>query len=206
MTCREFDGSGCLRSPLDSEIGSTMPHGAFGSWTLRSIAGLVLLTTGAVGAHSSGAETIHFSHTMVESSNCRGNHDGDDDHEDRGHDDRGHDSRGRGGDDHGGHGHDDHGHDGASHSSGMLQQEITVRVPSTAFLRVDKKGHVTAAATNTGCQPSKEDDVFLLRPNGAIERTTAIHADDCYWRGDFSIAGRFQPQDCRADQHDGHGK
>ena len=188
-----------------------MPPTAFGSWTLRSIAGLVLLATGAVGAHSSGVEAMHYSHTMVESSKCRGNHDGDDD--------RGHDSRGDGGDGQGGHGdddhahdnghnehehdgHDDNGHDGGNHGAGMgLRQVISVRVPPTIFLRVDKLGRVTAAATNTGCRPSKQDDAFLVRPNGAIEPTTLLHVDKCDWTGDFSVPGRFQPQWCNAGLH-----
>jgi hypothetical protein len=196
-----------------------MPHASFGSWTLRSIAGLVLLTTGAVGAHSSGAQATHYSHTMVESSNCRDNRDGDGGHDDRGHDSRGHDGNGHGGDGQGRHGHDDrahdnghnehdndghddNGHDGGNHGPGMgLRQVISVRVPRTILLRVDKLSRVTAAATNTGCQPSKQDDVFLLRPNGAIEPTTLLHIDNCEWTGDFSVPGRFQPQWCNAALH-----
>ena len=78
---------------------------------------------------------------------------------------------------------------------------ISVRVHSTIFLRVDRSGRVTAAATNTGCQPSKQDDVFLLHPNGAIERTTLLHVDQCDWTGDFTVPGRFQPQWWSAELH-----
>ena len=195
MTQRDLDGSGWPRCPLSSKIGSTVPHAFFGSLTLRSIAGLVLLTTGAVGAHSSGAEAVHYSHTMVESSNCHGKHAGDGDH---GHDDHAHDN---GHNEHDNEGHDHHGHDGVNHGAGMLQQLISVRVRGTMFLRVDKSGRVVAAATNTGCRPSKQDDVFLLRPNGSIEPTTLLDIDKCDWTGDFSVPGRFQPQWCNAVLH-----
>ena len=190
MTWRGFAGSGWPRRPPESEIGATMSQSALGSWTFRSIAGLVLLTTGVAGTHSSSAETDRYSHRMVESSECRGEHD-DDGHGDRGHDSRRHDG------DHGHNGH--HGHAGGAGLG--LQQVISVRILPTIFLRVDKAGRVTAAATNTGCQPGKQDDVFLLRPNGVIEPTTMLHVDRCDWTGDFTVPGRFQPQWCSAGLH-----
>ena len=169
----------------------------------KSIAAGVLLTAGVVGTRSSDVAAIRYTHRIVESANCRGHRDDDrghdsGDHGGRGHDDRGHEDRG----------HDDdrrpdhHDHHGGNHGPGLgLQQMISVRVPPTILLRVDKLGRVTAAATNTGCQPSKQDDVFLLRPNGAIEPTTLLHVDRCDWTGDFSVPGRFQPQWCNAALH-----
>lgn len=164
----------------------------------KSIAAAVLLTAGVVGTRSSGAAAIRYSQQMVQSANCRGNRDDDrghdsgrhdsHDHDNRAHDDREHDDR---------RGHGRHGHDGGNHGPGFgLQQMISVRVPPTIFLRLDKSGRVTAAATNTGCQPSKQDDVFLLRPNGAIEPTTIFHVDECKWTGDFRVPARFQAQFC----------
>lgn len=62
---------------------------------------------------------------------------------------------------------------------------------------------MTSAATNTGCRPGKQDDVFLLRPDGAIEQATPIALPNCHWVGDFTVPGVFQPQLCGADGH-GH--
>ena len=161
-----------------------------GSSTLKSLAGVVLIAVGAVGSHESNAAVTHYSHRIVQASTCR---------DDRGHhghdDDRGHE--------HGGHQDDGHGDDGddggPSTGAGMLQQMISVRVPAATLIRLDKSGRIIAAATNTRCRPSKQDEVFLIRVGGAVEPTTTIHVEDCKWIGDFTIPGRFQPQDCRLD-------
>ena len=158
-----------------------------GSSTLKSLAGVVLMAVCAVGSHEPSTAVTHHSHRIVQASKCR------DDRGRGGHDDdRGHD--------HGGHqddGHDDD--DGPSTGAGMLQQVISVRVPASTFIRLDKSGRIIAAATNTRCQPSNQDEVFLIRPGGAVEPTTTIHIADCKWIGDFTVPGRFQPQDCRLD-------
>jgi hypothetical protein len=78
---------------------------------------------------------------------------------------------------------------------------ITVNIPRTVFVRVDKSGRISAAATNTGCPPQTGDDFFLFRPGGKIEPTTAIKADACNWSGDFAVSARFYPQDCTRDHH-----
>jgi hypothetical protein len=160
------------------------------SSTLKSLAGVVLLAVGTASAADSREPFAHYSHRMVQASTCR------DDRDDRGRnghdDDRGHD--------HGGQQDDGHGHDGGpSTGSGMLQQVISVRVPASTFIRLDKSGRIIAAATNTRCRPSKQDEVFLLRAGGAVEPTTTIDVEDCKWIGDFTVPGRFQPQDCRVD-------
>ena len=188
MDSGEFGDPGWPRSPVGSEIGDTMPHVAFGSWTLRSIAGLVLMTVGAVGTHDFKEKANRHSPPAVESSDCHGNHDDDRDGG-RDHDHDGRDNKGRGKDGHG------------KRAGSVVRQMITVHVPATTFLRVDRSGRVTSAATNTGCQPSNSDDVFLFRPGGTIE-TTAIDVDTCNWTGNFSVPGRFQPQTCRPLQHD----
>jgi hypothetical protein len=164
-----------------------------GSSSLKSLAGVVLLAVGGAGAHEPDAAVTRYSHRMVQAVACRDNRDGGshDGHEDDGHD------RGR---DHGGHEGDGHGDNGGpSTGTGMLQQVISVRVPAATFIRLDKSGRIIAAATNTRCQPSKQDEVFLLRAGGTIEPTTSIHVEDCKWIGDFTVPGRFQPQDCRLD-------
>jgi hypothetical protein len=149
-----------------------MSHSAFRSWTSKSFVGLVLLTAGAVGIHGSDAGAIRSSDQIVESLDCRGSRDNG------GRADRGHDRSGQ-------------------DAGDGLKQTISVRVRATTFLRVDALGRVTSAATNTGCRPSNQDDVFLLLPNGTIEQATALHLDDCHWTGDFTVPGQFQPQVCK---------
>ena len=181
-----------------------------GSATLKSLAGVVLIAVGAVGSHEPSAAFTRHSYRIVEASSCRtGREARGHDHDGRG-DDRGHDHGGHGvghrdghGHDHGGHHDDGHGDDGddggPSTGSGMLQQVLSVRVPASTFIRLDKSGRIIGAATNTRCQPSKHDKVFLFRVGGAVEPTTTIHVEDFKWIGDFTVPGRFQPQDCRAD-------
>jgi hypothetical protein len=188
-----------------------MSHVSRGHWMLRSIAGVVLIAAGAIGAQGSGAEATPYYPQVEESSKCRDGHDNeghnehddhnDNDDEDHGHDKSGHRNTGKN------RGRDDRGRGGQGHGNGGgtgLQQVIKVRVLATTFLRVDKKGRVTAAATNTGCAPSENDEVFLFQPNGTIEASFG-KIPDCDWSGDFTVAGRFQPQDCDRD-HRGRGK
>lgn len=78
-----------------------------------------------------------------------------------------------------------------------LTQTISVRVPRTTLLRMDTAGHITAAATNTGCAPTAGDDVFRFRPDGTLEKTDAIDVEDYRWSGDFTVPGRFQTQQLR---------
>gem|GEM_PF-5182310 len=149
-----------------------MSSSAFGSRTLKSIVGLVVLAAGAVGVQSSDAAAIRSPHRFVESSACHGNGD-----------------HGR----HHGRGHER----GSQDAREELTQSISARVPATTFLRVDVSGRVISAATNTGCRPSKHDDVFLLRPGGTIEQGTALFLDHCNWTGNFTQPGVFQPQACQ---------
>ena len=158
-----------------------------GSSTLKSLAGVVLMAVCAVGSHEPSAAFTHYSHRIVQASTCR-----DDQGHHRHDDDRGHD--------HGGHEDDGHGDDDEpSTGSGMLQQVVSVRVPASTFIRLDKSGRIVAAATNTRCQPSNQDEVFVIRAGGAVEPTTTIQIAVCKWIGDFTVPGRFQPQDCRVD-------
>ena len=76
------------------------------------------------------------------------------------------------------------------------QQEIAVRVAATALLRVDNTGRVTSAATNSGCPPRQDDDVYIVRPDGSIEAATRVDIDSCEWAGSFAVPGRFEPQSC----------
>jgi hypothetical protein len=175
---------------------------------IRSLAGVVLLTAGVIGTRTSGAEATHDDQPAAQSEKCHGGHGHDDDDDDHGHDSSDHGNSGHGNSGHRNtgknRGRDDRGRGGHGPANGGagLQQVIKVSIPSTTFLRVDKKGRVTAAATNTGCEPNKNDEVFLFQPNGKIEASFG-KIPDCDWSGDFSEPGRFQPQNCNGNHH-GH--
>ena len=81
-----------------------------------------------------------------------------------------------------------------SQGVGGSAQTITVDIPATVFLRIDKLGRVTEAATNTGCHPRHGDDVYLFAPDGSVTLTKSINLDSVTWFGDFSLPGEFQPQ------------
>ena len=169
-----------------------MTHFALVSVTLKSIAGAMVVALGVVGAHGSVSEAGGDLHVVprnvVEhdgaSRECRASGD------DVGHDSHGNVARGSNG----------RTASGRSPST-RIQQVIVVQVPRTAFLRVDKSGHIIAAATNTGCRPTTGDDVFLFRPGGKIEPTTAVILEACDWTGDFAVSARFYPQDCTTNHH-----
>ena len=205
-----------------------MTHMTDWSWKLKIAAGVVGMSFGTFGVHAAhtGAteEPYIRSHTesesnrdsriherrVIEADSCRATndhaHDDGDSHHDDGrgrtslrggrNDDGSSDDRG-GGDDH-------HHHPGPNPPpSGMLQQILTVGVHPTDLLKVDRRGRVIAAATNTGCVPRQGDDVFLFRPDGSGVLTTSFDFVSCRWMGNFSIRGLYQPQDCTGE-HGGH--
>ena len=182
-----------------------MSHLALGSFALKSIAGLVVTSACVVGGtRSSAVEAVKYTRVAIEASSCHGTHEDDHGHDNRSHDngihdDGRHDNGGRGR-----HGHEGDDDDGQGGTKGLgLRQIVTVQNPATVFLRVDKSGRVTSAATNTGCKPTRNDDAFFFRPGGAVEPATNFDLGGCDWTGDFSVPGRFQPQNCRADHHGG---
>lgn len=171
------------------------------------IAGLVVVLGATVGAHASGAQATDDYPPSVQSSECHDGHGGEEHHsedhdghdhgDNSGHGNSGHRNKGknRGRDDRG------RGRPRPVVSGNGLQQIAKVAIPATTFLRVDQKGRLTEAATNTGCQPSKQDDMFLLKPDGKIVPVTAAQVERCNWTGDFRVSGRFQRQSCRAEVH-----
>ncbi len=78
-------------------------------------------------------------------------------------------------------------------SPGGVSQPISVTVPRTAIVRVDDRGQVLAAMTNTGCPPGASDDVWHQHPDGSLVRAPAGAADRA-WVGDFSERGVFVAQ------------
>jgi hypothetical protein len=192
-------------------------HRVFGA-----IAGLVVVVGAILGAHTSDAQATDGDRRSVESSECHDGHGGEEHHSED-HDGHDHgDNSSHDKDEHRNNGHDNSGHDKSGHrnegknrgrddrgrgapgpavSGQGLQQIAKVAIPATTFLRVDRNGRVTEAATNTGCQPGKRDDMFLLKPDGKIVSVSAAQVERCDWTGDFRVSGRFQRQSCRAEVH-----
>ncbi len=70
-----------------------------------------------------------------------------------------------------------------------VQQEISVVVPETAVIRVNGRGKVLSAMTNTGCRPRRGDDVYIARPGGTLTRSFDTEIVDRRWTGDFTRSG-----------------
>lgn len=68
-------------------------------------------------------------------------------------------------------------------------QEISVVVPETAVIRVNGRGKVLSAMTNTGCRPRRGDDVYIARPGGTLTRSFGTEIVDRLWTGDFTRRG-----------------
>ncbi len=81
----------------------------------------------------------------------------------------------------------------AGSASGTVTQSIAVVVPPTAIVRLDDRGRVVAAMTNTGCPPAASDEVWHQRPDGTLERAPEGAADHD-WTGDFTERGVFVAQ------------
>ena len=77
---------------------------------------------------------------------------------------------------------------------GLLHVGLGVGVNSVAVLRLDLFGRIIAAATNSGCPPRSTDDVYVVWA-GATKLMTDINISRVRWKGDFSDAGRFYPQE-----------
>ncbi|MGZ4739765.1 MAG: hypothetical protein ACXVLM_11150 [Ilumatobacteraceae bacterium] len=162
-----------------------MTQTALASVMLKSIAGAMVVALGVVGAHGSVSKAVGDIHAVQQSVGQHGVSEHDDGHSRncrRSNDDVGHDSHDRTG--------------SRRPPAAGLQQVIEVGVPRTVFVRVDKSGHITAAATNTGCPPRTGDDFFVFRPSGKVEPTATINAAACNWSGAFAVAARFYPQHC----------
>jgi hypothetical protein len=89
---------------------------------------------------------------------------------------------------------DRHRPSGASEPHALLNVELGVGLRSAAFLRLDLFGRIVAAATNTGCPPRQTDDLYVIW-GGKVQQTTDINISRLRWKGDFSAAGRYYPQD-----------
>ena len=79
-------------------------------------------------------------------------------------------------------------------TTAVVQQTVAVSIPAVALLRVDERGRITAAATNTGCAPRAGDEVYLLQPDGTAVQTSSVDVARIAWRGDFRTPGDYQRQ------------
>lgn len=68
-------------------------------------------------------------------------------------------------------------------------QVVTVTVPATVIVRIDRFGRVIAATTNTGCAPRPDDAYLLHLPDGTYADASAEQFAAVSWRGDFSAPG-----------------
>ena len=74
---------------------------------------------------------------------------------------------------------------------------VTVTVPPVALVRLDRRGRIAAAATNTGCAPRASDDVYIVRRDGRARPASARFVErrlDRRWVGDFTERGVYQRQ------------
>jgi hypothetical protein len=74
---------------------------------------------------------------------------------------------------------------------------VSVRIRPTTLARLDTHGRVASAATNTGCRPRRGDDVYLFLADGSMRQGSWSDVSPCRWQGDFTIAARYQPQQCQ---------
>lgn len=78
--------------------------------------------------------------------------------------------------------------------SAYVEQSLVVQVPATALIKVESGDRVVAAMTNTGCAPRTGDDVYIVRPDGTIERAPTSQMADRRWLGDFTVPGVYVSQ------------
>lgn len=72
---------------------------------------------------------------------------------------------------------------------GSVTQTVTVRVDRVAILRLDSKGRVKAAETNTGCAPRRGDRIYIVQADGSLVESPNFNLGATKWRGDFRNFG-----------------
>ena len=74
-------------------------------------------------------------------------------------------------------------------------QSLRVTVPATTIVRLDARGRVVAASTNTGCAPRRSDDLYVVLVNGTVRRAPVKWLiGRHHWVGDFTEPGVFAAQ------------
>ncbi|MFZ4720212.1 MAG: hypothetical protein ACOYMR_12350 [Ilumatobacteraceae bacterium] len=86
---------------------------------------------------------------------------------------------------------------------GAMVQAVTVTIEPTSLLKLDRRGKVSAAATNTGCRPHATDHLYVVNPDGSLREAKGIDVDRVKWTGDFREWG-FVPQRTSGGSDDDH--
>lgn len=77
---------------------------------------------------------------------------------------------------------------------GGRRRGVTVAVPAIGVIRVDDRGRVLAAMTNTGCPPRPGEEMWLMYPDGSMQPAPAERFAGHRWIGDFSEQGEYVAQ------------
>jgi hypothetical protein len=73
--------------------------------------------------------------------------------------------------------------------AGADVQTVTVTIEATALLKVDERGRVTAAETNTGCAPRPTDHLYFVHPDGNLSEAVGFDVSELRFTGDFTQFG-----------------
>ena len=77
---------------------------------------------------------------------------------------------------------------------GQLLPSFLVGLAPTTFVKVDRSGRITEAATNTSCRPTRGDTVYVFLRDGTIITAPHLDLDAIDWRGSFRTPGVYHRQ------------
>jgi hypothetical protein len=80
-------------------------------------------------------------------------------------------------------------------ATGHLLPDFSVGLAPTTFLRIDRRGRIVEAATNTSCRPTPGDTVYVAVPGGDIIEAPYLDLAAITWRGDFRVPAVYHRQD-----------
>jgi hypothetical protein len=80
-------------------------------------------------------------------------------------------------------------------TAGHLLPDFVVGLAPTTFLKLDRRGRIVEAATNTGCRPTPGDVVYVAVPGGDIIEAPYLDLAAITWRGGFRVPGVYHRQD-----------
>lgn len=72
---------------------------------------------------------------------------------------------------------------------GANVETITLTIEPTSLVKVDERGRVLAAETNTGCAPRRGDHVYVVHQDGTLEDAPTFDVALVRWTGDFTQFG-----------------
>ncbi len=85
--------------------------------------------------------------------------------------------------------------DAGAPTAGPNTQPISVVVPRTVLVHLDRSGRVTRATTNTGCAPRVADDVYVIRANGSVGAAPSSLVAHVRWVQQGTRSGVYVPID-----------